>query len=120
MLKLLGELSAAFGEDGLKGGAHLVLCVLAKIHELVEGVFAEDVVVNVGHDGTLAKNSLVFQDAQVNDLVTDASAAVHFVEGGVQECAEGDVLQRELTISSVGNPGAHGAGSGLCFNHQSR
>lgn len=116
MFDLFGELGAAFSEDGLKGGTYFVLGVLSEIHELVEGWFTEDVVVDVGHDGTFAENSLVLKDAQVNDLVTDTSAAVHFVEGGVHECAKGNVLEWELTISSVGNPAAHGAG--LSFNHQ--
>ena len=62
--------------------------------------------VDVLHDGTLAQQSLMLQDTQINDLITDPRAAVYFVSSRVKEGTEGNILERELTVRIVLNPTA--------------
>ena len=115
-LQLFGELGASLSKQALNRRSHLELGNLAECHELVQGLLAHDVMVDILHEWALAEEPLMLNNAQIDDLVADPSAAVHFVEGWVQEGAEWDVLKREFALWRVLNPATQSS-CRLCFNH---
>lgn len=90
-------------EDLLKGLSQLNSVGLAGSSEGIQGGLAEVVVLGHREEGSI-KETLVLEDAQVDDVVTDPGATDFLAGLGVSEDAEGQVLQRELRVGIVGEP----------------
>ena len=68
LFELFGKLGTTLGEDALERGSYLKLGLLAERHELVEGLLTEDVMVDIGHDRSLAEEPLMLYNAQIDNL----------------------------------------------------
>ena len=108
-LEGFSELGASLGKDSLEGSSDFEAGNLAQLHELVESGLAHDMDGTVAHERSIMEESLVFDDAEVNDLITDTGAAVNLVGGGVHKGAEGDVLKGELAVLGIFDPTTKGA-----------
>ena len=60
----------------------------------------------------------MLDDCQINDLIADTRATMNLICPWVQECAKGDVLNRELSVVVVLDPAAQrGLVWLICLHH---
>ena len=74
--------------------------VFIECHEFIKSIFIEDLLIKVSEQWSI-KQAICFDDSEVNYKVPNASAAMHCVGSGVQECSERYVLEREVVLGTI-------------------